>query len=162
MDLNAVLKVKPIVMKEILTAPVIWFIIGFVFLVLEFMLPGLILFFFAVGAWIVALVLLFSPISINIQLLVFIGSSVVTILLFRKWLQGLLWHRNDSREILEEEFLGRTAVADTNILPGENGKVSFKGTTWDAKSEDVILQGNNVTIVGNDSILLIVKLKTTT
>ena len=149
-------------MNDILTAPVIWFIIGFVFLLLEFMLPGLILFFFAVGAWIVGLVLLFSPLSINLQLLIFIASSGFTILIFRKWLKSLLWHRKDSRELLEEEFLGRTAIADTNIMPGENGKVSFKGTTWDATSEDVILKGSNVTIVGNDSILLIVQLKPTT
>ena len=149
-------------MNDILTAPVIWFIIGFVFLLLEFMLPGLILFFFAVGAWIVGLVLLFSPLSINLQLLIFIASSGFTILVFRKWLKSLLWHRKDSRELLEEEFLGRTAIADTNIMPGENGKVSFKGTTWDATSEDVILKGSNVTIVGNDSILLIVQLKPTT
>lgn len=148
-------------MQDFFTPPVVWFLIGFAFLLLEFVLPGLILFFFAVGAWIVAIILLFTPLPINAQLLIFIATSVFTILLFRKWLKTLLWHRKDSQELLEEEFLGRTALAITNILPGENGKVDFKGTTWDAMSEDIILQGNNVTITGNDSILLIVKLKPT-
>ena len=40
-------------------AAVIWFIIGFVLFLLEFVVPGLILFFFAAGAWIVALLCLF-------------------------------------------------------------------------------------------------------
>ena len=137
--------------------PVVWFLIGFGFLLLEFVLPGLILFFFAVGAWVVAALLLLLPLSINFQLLIFIATSLLTILLFRKWLQTVLWHRKDSRELLEEEFLGRTALVIIDILPGENGKVEFKGTTWDASSTDIILKGSNATIIGNDSILLIVK-----
>jgi membrane protein implicated in regulation of membrane protease activity len=64
--------------------------------------------------------------------------------------------RKHSSEI-EDEFLGKTGRAETAITPGKNGKVDFKGTTWDATSEDNIEKGENVTIIGNDSILLIVK-----
>ena len=53
--------------------------------------------------------------------------------------------------------MGKTAKAETPISPGENGKVDFKGTSWQAASEDFIEKGENVTIIGNDSILLIVK-----
>jgi membrane protein implicated in regulation of membrane protease activity len=35
--------------------------------------------------------------------------------------------------------------------------VDFKGTSWDARSADDIEKGEDVIIVGNDSILLIVK-----
>ena len=136
--------------------PVIWFIIGFVFFVLEFAIPGFILFFFAVGAWVVALLTLIIDVSINIQLIVFVISSVVTILLFRKWLKRMIWTRKYSSEI-ENELIGRTAIAETSISPGHNGKVSFKGTSWDASSEDIIDVGDQVMITGNDSILLIVK-----
>ena len=124
---------------------------------LEFIVPGLILFFFAVGAWIVAILCLIYDPGINTQILVFLGSSVVTILLFRKWIRKLIWSKKLSTELLEDEFLGKTAIAQTNITPGKNGKVDFKGTSWDACSEDVIDQGENVTIIVNDSILLIVK-----
>lgn len=144
-------------MKSFLNDAVIWFGIGFVLLVLEFIVPGLILFFFAVGAWIVAILCLIYDPGINTQILVFLGSSVVTILLFRKWIRKLIWSKKLSTELLEDEFLGKTAIAQTNITPGKNGKVDFKGTSWDACSEDVIDQGENVTIIGNDSILLIVK-----
>jgi len=137
-------------------AAVIWFIIGFVCFLLEFVLPGLILFFFAIGAWIVALLSFFIDMSINTQLLLFLASSTLTILLFRKWVKKILWVRKQSTE-LEDEFIGKTGKAETFIGPDNNGKVDFKGTTWDAQSEDIIEKGENVTIIGNDSILLIVK-----
>jgi inner membrane protein len=144
-------------MESFLNAAVIWIIIGFVLFLLEFLLPGLILFFFAVGAWIVGILCLFTDLSINQQLIVFLISSVVTILLLRKWLSKILWKRKHSTELLEDEFLGKTAKALTAILPGENGKVDFKGTTWQAASEDTIEKGENVIIIGNESILLLVK-----
>ncbi|MEO8961189.1 MAG: NfeD family protein, partial [Ginsengibacter sp.] len=62
-----------------------------------------------------------------------------------------------SSELLEDEFLGKTAIAETPISPGKNGKVDFKGTTWQAASEDTIEKGENVIIIGNESILLLVK-----
>jgi inner membrane protein len=146
-------------MDSFLTAPVFWIILGFILFLLEFALPGLILFFFAVGAWIVAILCLFIDLSINQQLIVFLISSITSILLLRKWFSKILWKKRHSTEILEDEFLGKTAKADTAISPGQNGKVDFKGTTWPAASEDVIEQGENVIIIGNDSILL--KVKTT-
>ncbi|MEO6838701.1 MAG: NfeD family protein [Ginsengibacter sp.] len=144
-------------METFLSAAVIWIIIGFVFFLLEFVLPGLILFFFAVGAWIVAILCLFIDLSINQQLIIFLISSVVSILLLRKWLSKILWKKKHSSELLEDEFLGKTAKAETDISPGKNGKVDFKGTTWQASSEDIVEKGENVIIIGNESILLLVK-----
>jgi membrane protein implicated in regulation of membrane protease activity len=143
-------------MENILSAAVIWFIIGFIFFLLEFVVPGLILFFFAVGAWVVAIVSLFVDLSINSQLILFVASSIITILLFRKWVKRIIWAKKHSTE-LEDEFIGKTGKAESFIGPGQNGKVGFKGTNWDARSEDQIEKGENVTIIGNDSILLIVK-----
>jgi inner membrane protein len=144
-------------MESFLNAAVIWIIIGFVLFLLEFLLPGLILFFFAVGAWMVGILCLFIDLTINEQLIIFLIGSIATILLLRKWFSKILWKRRHSTELLEDEFLGKTAKALTAILPGENGKVDFKGTTWQAASEDTIEKGENVIIIGNESILLLVK-----
>jgi len=144
-------------MENFLTAAVIWIIIGFVLFLLEFVIPGLILFFFAVGAWIVAILCLFLDMSINAQLIIFLVSSVASILLLRKGLSKILLKRKHPSELLEDEFLGKTAKAETDISPGHNGKIDFKGTTWQAASEDTIEKGDNVIIVGNESILLHVK-----
>ena len=144
-------------MDIFMQAAVIWFIIGFILFVLEFVMPGLILFFFAVGAWIVAILTLFIDLSINAQLIIFVIGSVLSILLLRKWVKKILYGNKLSTELLEDEFLGKTARAETAISPGENGKVDFKGTSWQAASQDFIEKGENVIIIGNESILLIVK-----
>ena len=148
-------------MKGFENAAVIWFVAGFVLFLLEFMLPGLILFFFGVGAWIVAILSFFFDISLNFQIIIFLGAALLTILLFRRGMKNFLWSRKQNSEI-EDEILGKTGIAETMIAPGQNGKISFKGTTWDAASEDTIARGENVTIVGNDSILLLVKSTKTT
>ena len=129
-------------MESFYDAAVIWFILGFILFLLEFAVPGLILFFFDV--------------SLNLQLVIFLGSSIITILLFRKSLRNIMWSRKNATEI-EDEFIGKTGKAETFIGPGQNGKVDFKGTSWDAKSDDIIEKGGNVTVIGNESILLIVK-----
>ncbi len=143
-------------MENFYNAAVLWFIAGFIFFLLEFAVPGLILFFFAVGAWIVAILSLFYDFSINTQLIIFLVSSVLTILLFRKWVKKMIWSKKLPTQ-LEDEFIGKTGKAETFIGPGQNGKVNFKGTVWDAYSENTIEKGENVTIIGNESILLIVQ-----
>jgi membrane protein implicated in regulation of membrane protease activity len=136
-------------------AAVVWFLVGFVFFLLEFAIPGLILFFFAVGAWAVAILSLFTDFSIDTQLIIFLASSIAAILIFRNWVKKIIWTRKYSSEI-EDEFLGKTGKAETPIGPGRNGKVDFKGTSWDAKSDERIEKGEEVTIIGNESILLLV------
>ncbi len=143
-------------MENLNNAAVVWFIAGFVLFLLEFVMPGFILFFFAVGAWIVAILTLFFDLSINSQLIIFLVSSILTILLFRKWVKKIILTRKAVSEI-EEELIGKTGRAETFIGPGQNGKIDFKGTSWEAQSDDKIEKGENVTIIGNDSILLFVK-----
>ena len=143
-------------MDDFSNPAVIWFIVGFLFFLLEFAVPGFILFFFGVGAWLVAVFTLLFDINLNVQLLIFLIASVVTILLFRKSLRKIILVKQKSSEI-EDEFIGKTGRSETAIAPGQNGKVFFKGTSWDACSDDLIAPGENVTIIGNQSILLIVK-----
>ncbi|MEO7314947.1 MAG: NfeD family protein [Ginsengibacter sp.] len=144
-------------MDILLHTAVIWFIIGFILFILEFVVPGLILFFFAVGAWTVAILSIFVVIPLTGQLLIFVITSVLTIFILRKWLQKRLYGDQTSRQVLEDEFLGKFGIAETPITPGNNGKIDFKGTSWQAASADIISTGENVEIIGNDSILLIVK-----
>jgi membrane protein implicated in regulation of membrane protease activity len=143
-------------MEGFYNAAVLWFIAGFILFLLEFLIPGLILFFFAVGAWTVAILSLFFDIPVDMQIIIFLVSALLTILLFRRSVKKLLWSRKQSSEI-EDEFIGKTGKAETFIGPGQIGKLAFKGTSWDASSDDIIHPGENAVIVGNDSILLLVK-----
>ena len=140
-----------------LSPAAIWFIVGFVLLILEFALPGLIIFFFGIGAWIVALACLFTDLSFNNQLILFMVSSLLSVLLLRKSLRKMLMSRKLPCGLLEDEFIGKTAKAETAISPGNNGKIAFKGSSWQASSTEIIAPGENVIITGNESIVLTVK-----
>ena len=136
---------------------VIWFVIGLLFFVLEFVLPGFILFFFGIGAWIVGVTTLFTDISLSAQLVIFLVSSIVTVVFFRNWVKKKLGMNRATADVLEDEFVGKTALCISAIAPGANGKIEFKGASWDASSTDNINAGETVIITGNKSILLIVR-----
>jgi len=147
--------------ESILSRPeVIWFIIGLVLLLLELVMPGFVIFFFGVGAWITALVCLFSHPGINLQVTIFALSSVLTLLIFRRMIRNKLIYSKDGRsEAVEDEFTGREAVALTDFGSGRKGKVEFKGTSWDAESGSDIRAGQNVIIIEKENIRLKVEPK---
>jgi membrane protein implicated in regulation of membrane protease activity len=147
--------------KEFLKPELIWFLVGLVLLIMEFALPGLIIFFFGVGAWIVVLVCLITDIGINTQLIIFIVSSVLSLLCLRKWLKGVFLGHTDSKQDLKqnlEEFVGQKAVVKEKIVPKVGGKVEFHGTNWEAHADEEIEAGTTVEIIGKDNITLKVKI----
>lgn len=144
-------------MSDFINISVFWFILGFAFFLLEFVIPGFILFFFGIAAWLVAILTLFMPIGLNAQLIIFLISAIITVVLFRKLLKDRLGMYREEPTVLEDEYIGKVALAETAITPSENGKVEFKGASWDAKSDDYIVAGQKVEIIETRSILLIVK-----
>ncbi|MBC8471466.1 MAG: NfeD family protein [Planctomycetes bacterium] len=146
--------------KDFLRPEIIWFLTGLVLLILEFALPGLIIAFFGVGAWIVALVCLITDIGINTQLIIFIICSVLSLLCLRKWLKGIFLGHTGSKQNLKEnldEFVGQKAVVKEKIVPKAGGKVEFHGTNWLAQADEEIAEGVMVQIISKDNITLKVK-----
>jgi len=146
--------------KDFLKPELIWFLVGLGLLILEFVMPGLIIFFFGVGACIVALVCLITDIGINTQLIIFIGSSVLSLVCLRRWLKGTFLGHTFSKQDLRknlEEFIGQKAVVKEKIAPKAGGKVEFHGTNWEAEAEEEIAEGTVVEIIGKDNITLKVK-----
>ena len=146
--------------KEFLTPEIIWFLVGLVLLIMEFVSPGLIIAFFGVGAWIVALVCLITDIGINTQLIIFIIASVLSLLCLRKWLKGIFIGHAVSKQNLKEnldEFIGQKAVVKEKIVPKAGGKVEFHGTNWLAQADEEIAEGVMVQIISKDNITLKVK-----
>lgn len=146
--------------KDFLKPELIWFLIGLALLLAEFALPGLIVFFFGVGAWVVACICLLTDISLNAQLLIFIVSSVVLLLALRRWLKGIfMGHVKASQNAGEEmnEFIGEKAVVKKAIKPGAAGKVELHGTDWIAEADDTITEGTTVKIIAKDNLTLKVK-----
>lgn len=146
---------------SILTRPeLVWFIIGLVLFLLELVLPGFVIFFFGVGAWITALLCLIAEPGINLQAIVFATTSVLSLVLLRRMIQRRFFYSKEelSKEV-EDEFTGREAVAIEDIIPGKNGKVEFKGTSWKAESESEISKGQTVIIKNKENFKLFVEPK---
>jgi membrane protein implicated in regulation of membrane protease activity len=123
-------------------------------------LPGLVIFFFGLGAMITALVVWIVPLPLAFQLLTFLVSSLLLLFLLRKKFSGIFVGRNrtagTSDEYLEG-YVGMTAVVVQEIKPGVGGKVEFRGSNWQAVSDTAIPEGANVEITGRDNITLKVK-----
>ena len=146
--------------KEFLKPELIWFLIGIVLLVTEFVMPGLIIAFFGFGACVVAVVCLFADISLNAQLIIFIGSSVLSLLCLRKWLKGIFMGHTSSKQNLKEdiaEFVGQNVIVKEKIVPNIGGKVEFHGTNWQARADEEIAAGAVVEIIGKDNLTFKVK-----
>jgi membrane protein implicated in regulation of membrane protease activity len=149
-------------MNEFITnrPELVWFILGLILLLMELVLPGFVIFFFGVGAWITALVCLFSNPGINLQVVIFAVTSLLALLAFRKMIQNkFIYNKNDRSEEVEDEFTGKEAIAVADFDSEKKGKVEFKGTSWKAESHSHIHAGQTVIILEKDNFKLIVEPK---
>jgi membrane protein implicated in regulation of membrane protease activity len=143
---------------EIFSDPaVVWFLVGLGLLLLELVLPGLVILFFGVGAWVTALVCAITNINLNLQILIFLVASLLGLVLLRKYLKNRFFSKKDeeTRDQLEE-FIGHKARAVDSFSEGE-GLVEFKGTRWSARSTEAVAKDQWLTILSKDGLTLIVK-----
>ncbi|MFA6541948.1 MAG: NfeD family protein [Bacteroidota bacterium] len=147
-------------MFDTLSNELMWFLCGLIFLIAEFMIPGFVIFFFGVGAWVVALLLWLNiDLSFTSQLFIFLLSSVISLALFRRYgkqyFQGKV-KTDDAQKF--DDISGEKAVVTADIVPGGiGGKVEFHGTTWNAESDGPIARGTVVEIVERNNLTLKVK-----
>lgn len=138
---------------------IIWFTIGLVLVLLEFVIPGLITIFFGIGAWIVSAICVFFEISLNVQLLIFLVSSIFLVLALRNHLKSFFGDSNTLGQIEAEDraaFIGKKAVVTKDITPHVNGRVEFRGTYWDAEANETIPKGSSVEILDKKKLTLTV------
>jgi len=137
-----------------------WFFIGLVLLLLELVLPGFFIFFFGLGAWITALVCLIGEPSVNLQIIIFAITSVLSLVALRKIIQKKFFDsKGDESEKIEDEFTGNEGIALTDFGSDTDGKVEFKGTAWKADSKSDIKEGQTVIITHKENFKLTVKPK---
>ncbi len=146
--------------KEFLKPEILWFLVGLALFIMELVLPGLIIAFFGVGAFVVAIVCLIADIGTNAQLIIFMASSVVSLLCLRKWLKGIfLGHVKSKQDMTKEleDIIGERAVVKEKIAPRVAGKVELHGTDWIAEADEDIAEGTTVKVVDKKNIRLKVK-----
>lgn len=130
----------------------IWGCIALVLLGIESLTGGFFIFFFAISAGIIALLLILSlDLSIEVQLWTFGILSIVGMGLFRKYLIG------KSANIDIDSLVGTSAEAVSEIAPGEHGKVESRGSIWEAKNVGSETISKECTVSGLEGLKLLVK-----
>jgi membrane protein implicated in regulation of membrane protease activity len=137
-----------------------WFILGLVFFLAELIIPGFFIFFFGLGAWMAAVACLIWDPGINLQILIFLIVSILSLIGLRKILRKkLFFEKEDHSMAIEDEFTGREGIATDNFGKGKKGRVEFKGTSWTAESEHEIQAGQTIVILSKENVKLIVEPK---
>lgn len=145
-------------MENIFTSGVVWFLVGLMLLLGELVLPGLVLIFFGLGAWVTALCCLFFDIGLNLQLGIFLASSLLSLVLLRKAIREKYMNsRQGPSGNLEDDYIGQTVTALHDFGANTPGKVSFRGSDWDAICATAVTKGQILVITGFKSIRLIVE-----
>lgn len=145
-----------------LNSSLFWFLLGIALMLLELVLPGFVVIFFGFGALITALLSYLGIINdIILQLAVFIVSSLLTLLIFRRRFSSS-FKGNVSRTLKKGESIdniaGDKVIVTAEIIPGQlGGKVEYNGTTWDADSDENIKTGEVALIVERNNLRLKVK-----
>lgn len=132
----------------------VWFILGVGFALLELVLPGFIAIFFGIGCWVVALLLLLGvELGIAVQIGIFLVSTVTSLLLLRRWMMRVF--RGVMADRPEQEFddqpIGKIVSVTQSIQPPQTGRISYRGTEWDAMAEEAIETGAQVEITGRNA-----------
>jgi inner membrane protein len=138
----------------------LWFIIGLGLFLLELVIPGFFIFFFGLGAWVTALVCLIGEPGINLQIVIFALTSVLSLIGLRRIIQRKFFYsKGNKSEEVEDEFTGKEALAVSDFGGQKTGKIEFKGTRWNAESSSEITVGQRVVIIEKDNFKLIVEPK---
>lgn len=141
-----------------LSPVLLWFLAGLVFFALELLLPGLIVFFFGIGAWCAALTVYCLPMGLSGQLLVFLATSVVALALLRSTLKKVFLGRKTDGDGMESAD-SAAAVGEVieAIAPPATGKVKYGGTFWLAAADQPIAVGTVVRILSKENLIVNVK-----
>lgn len=136
-------------LNSIITSWLIWFLLGIGLAFLELYLPGFIVLFLGIGCWVTAGALLLWDLSLTQQILIFITSAVVSLLLLRKWLIGVF--RGVSPDRQDENFddfpRGMHVKVLKTITPADYGRIQYRGTSWYAAAEETIEEGETVEVI---------------
>jgi inner membrane protein len=149
-------------MFDTASAELLWFLVGLVLILSELMLPGFVIVFFGIGAWVTAALVATGILpGFNTQLIVFLIASILSLVLFRK--KGKKYFDGDVSQAMKpgaafDDIRGQRAVVITPIVPNmPGGQVEFHGTPWSAEADTPVAKGQPVEIIEQKSLVLRVK-----
>lgn len=129
----------------------LWILTGIILLIAEMITGTFVLVFIALGCFSAALSNALAVDSLSAQIMICAAVSLIGTLYLRKPLQKRLL-KNTHLEI----DLGKELVCDKDLSVGEQTRLSYQGTTWDAKNigPEEIKKNQRASIVGVDGNIL--------
>ncbi len=136
-----------------------WLIIGVMLFLLELALPGFVLFFFAAGALLTALVAWLVPTtSIALQLGLFIVTSLAALFTLRELLQQKFFASAPVKDGLDVDaplaVPGDRGVVCSTIAPPAEGRIKYAGSSWRATADERIEEGEIIAIVRQEGLII--------
>lgn len=130
----------------------IWFLAGIAIMLAELAVPGFVIIFFGLGCWGAAVVAVFAPDAYSAQVIAFLVVSVASLVTLRKTAMRVFVGQSEYAEPadLRNAPLGSRITLDQDMEVGQIGRVRFRGTLWDAISENRIPAGAEAEITGVD------------
>jgi len=130
----------------------VWFLAGIAVMLAELAFLGFVIIFFGLGCWGAAVVAVFVPNAYSVQVIVFLVVSVASVMTLRKVAMRVFVGHSEGSEIddLGNVAVGARITLDQELEAGRVGRVRFRGTMWDAVSEDRIPAGSDAEITGVD------------
>lgn len=145
-------------MAEYLTPWLLWFVGGIALALFEIVVPGFILIFFGIGCWIVAGLLLIFDLSTTQQAWLFLGFSVLSLVVLRRYVMNIFGGDQQKEDSLEDVPQGTGKVVEA-IGANSPGRVAWRGSFWPAQAEGPIDEGQQVSIngyvAGSHTVLLV-------
>ncbi|MBN2438345.1 MAG: NfeD family protein [Deltaproteobacteria bacterium] len=118
----------------------------------ELAIPGFVIIFFGLGCWGAAVVAVFAPDAYSAQVIVFLIVSIASLMTLRRVAMRVFVGRSEGAETddLGNVPVGARITLDQDLEAGQIGRVRFRGTMWDAVSEDRLSAGSDAEITGVD------------
>ena len=137
-----------------------WIVVGAVFVVLELIVPGMVLVFLGAGALLVALLVWLGLVQTWVASITtwFIASLVLLLVLrgfFQRFISG-----DAETQSTDEDFdtYGKVVDVVEAIGPDKEGRIRYRGTTWQAACYDNTLEaGTKAQIVCRENLIWIVE-----
>ncbi|MHC1726381.1 MAG: NfeD family protein [Syntrophobacteraceae bacterium] len=130
----------------------IWFLVGVAVILTELAVPGFVIIFFGLGCWGAAVVSVIAPGELSAQVAAFVIVSLASLVTLRKVAMRIFVGRSEGAEGEDTGNvpLGARIHLDQDLEPGITSRVRFRGTMWDAVSEERLPSGSEAEIIGMD------------
>lgn len=134
-----------------------WLAAGAALGILEILLPGIFLIWVAVAAWVTALVVAFIPLTLALQLVLFVALAFVTVFVGRQYYaRNPVESADPNLNVRASRLIGQLVTVESAIENGR-GRVRVGDGVWNATGPDAP-SGARVRIIAADGTLLTVEL----